>query len=83
MVAGQARTDAGGASSGNHAGLHRAEVAVVPPKRALTRRFVSRTMVTPEEISVVSALAAGAAAAASSIAGAHQRYDQIALRAVI
>jgi hypothetical protein len=35
------------------------------------RRFVSRTMVTPEEISVVSGFAAGAAA--SSIAGAHQK----------
>ena len=81
MVPGQARTDAGGASSGNHAGLHRAEVAVVPPKRALTRRFVSRTMVTPEEISVVSALAAGAVI--SSIAGAHQQNDQIAVCAVI
>jgi len=39
-------------------------------------------MVTPEEISVVSALAAGAAVA-SSIAGAHQQYDQIAVSAVI
>lgn len=81
MVAGQARTDAGGASSGNHAGLHRAGVTVVRPKRALTRRFVSRTMVTPWEISAVSALAAGAAA--SSLAGAHKKYDQIAVSAVI
>jgi hypothetical protein len=39
-------------------------------------------MVTPEEISVVSALAAGAAAV-SSIAGAQQQNDQIAVSAVI
>jgi hypothetical protein len=46
------------------------------------RRFVStRIMVTPEEVSVVSALAAGAVI--SSIAGAHQQNDQIAVCAVI
>jgi hypothetical protein len=39
-------------------------------------------MVTPEEISAVNALAAGGGAA-SSLAGAHQRYDQIAVNAVI
>jgi hypothetical protein len=39
-------------------------------------------MVTPEEISVVCALAA-VAAAASSLAGAHQQNDQIAVSTVI
>ncbi|MGF6782371.1 hypothetical protein P3T21_007612 [Paraburkholderia sp. GAS334] len=39
-------------------------------------------MVTLEEISVVSALAAGGNAA-SSLAGAHQKYDQIAVSSVI